>query len=82
MSDDPAYRLDIGGLEDPGAAPPSRGGLLRRWIGIRFDCCGVYTRVYRNALGTAYHGRCPRCLRQVTLRVGEGGSNSRFFRAE
>ena len=53
----------------------------RPFVGIMFECCKVYQRIYRNAEGTAYEGRCPRCLRVVTLRVGAGGSEARIFRA-
>ena len=52
----------------------------RPYLGIMFECCSVYTRIYRNEEGTAYRGSCPRCLRQVVVRVGEGGSGKRFFR--
>lgn len=51
----------------------------RPWIGIRFDCCGAYARVYRNPDATVYVGRCPHCLQTVTLRVGPGGTDQRFF---
>jgi hypothetical protein len=83
MDEPPPYHLDIEGLEDPlDGSYFRRGGMQRPWVGIWFDCCGVYTRVYRNAAGTAYQGYCPRCARSVTLRVGENGTNARFFVAE
>lgn len=52
------------------------------FLGIMFDCCNVYGRIYKNKEGTAYVGRCPRCMRSVKVPVGEGGTNRRFFRAE
>jgi hypothetical protein len=81
--EEPPYHLEIEGVE--GSDSPGRPGgdlLGRPWVGIRFDCCDVYTRVYRNCEGTAYQGRCPRCTRQVTLRVGPDGTDARFFVAE
>ena len=80
MSDDPDYRLDISGVDDA-AGKPGSGEPSRRWLGIQFECCGVYSRVYRNREETAYVGRCPRCLREVTVRIGQGGTDTRFFRA-
>jgi len=53
----------------------------RRFVGIRFACCDVYTRVYVNRQQTAYVGRCPRCLRRVELKIGPGGTDARFFTA-
>ena len=52
----------------------------RKFLGIFFDCCHVYGRIYKNADGTAYTGRCPKCLRPVHVRVGGEGTNRRFFR--
>lgn len=82
MADEPPYILDIGGLRDaqPEDEPPGSCG-PRKWIGVQFECCGVYTRIYRNPAQTAYVGACPRCLRKVSVRVGPGGTNSRMFRA-
>ena len=83
MDETPAYRVDIPGVTLPDDRPPAgEADGPRPWVGIRFDCCGVYTRVYRNREGTVYHGRCPRCLKTVTLRVGEGGTDARFFIAD
>ncbi len=83
--DTPPYYVEIsglGGVEPPHDETPEGGAERRPWVGVRFDCCGVYSRVYRNAEGTAYSGRCPRCTRVVRMKVGPGGTASRFFVAE
>lgn len=64
-----------------GQPKPPKPPQQRPWLGLRFDCCQVYYRIYRNAQGTAYEGRCPRCLRAIRVAVGPGGSDQRFFRA-
>lgn len=61
------------------AAPTLRN---RPWLAVHFKCCQVYTRIYRNAAGTAYEGRCPRCGSPVNASVGPGGTRNRFFTAE
>jgi hypothetical protein len=53
----------------------------RRFVGIRFACCDVYTRIYINRQSTAYQGNCPRCSKPITIKVGPGGTDSRFFTA-
>ncbi|HRX84628.1 MAG TPA: hypothetical protein P5572_06360 [Phycisphaerae bacterium] len=81
MADDPDYIVELPGVEDAAASleePRDR----RKWIGVRFECCGTYQRIYRNRSGTAYEGRCPRCLRLVRALIGPGGTSARFFVAE
>jgi hypothetical protein len=53
----------------------------RRFVGIQFACCDVYSRVYINRQGTAYLGHCPKCSRRVELKIGPGGTDARFFTA-
>jgi hypothetical protein len=54
-------------------------GPAKKFLGLKFTCCGLYSRVYVNRDGTAYEGRCPKCLKHVKLKIGEGGTDSRFF---
>ena len=58
---------------------PSQVG--RRFIGVHFVCCDVYTRVYVNQEETAYAGNCPKCARPVCVRISRQGTDSRFFTA-
>lgn len=53
----------------------------RKFIGVHFRCCNVYSRIYQNKEGTAYVGRCPKCMKTIRADVGEGGTNQRFFEA-
>ncbi|MGV6814886.1 MAG: hypothetical protein ACWA5W_07765 [Phycisphaerales bacterium] len=62
----------------PREAGTTQGG-QRPWLGIQFTCAGAYQRVYRTADGSRYLARCPRCGKSMTFRVGEGGTNQRFF---
>lgn len=83
VEDSPDYRISIDGVDESADAEPKGGGLTGRpWVGVRFDCCGVYWRIYRNPEGTAYQGHCPNCRRRVFMRVGPGGTNARMFSAD
>ena len=53
----------------------------RKWLGVLFECCNTYNRLYRNADGTAYEGCCPRCGALLRIPIGPEGTEARFFRA-
>jgi hypothetical protein len=85
MADARDYKLDINGVApaDGGAdaSPPTADGADpgRPFLSVRFDCCAVYTRIYKTPDGAAYRGRCPRCGKPVNFPVGAGGTDARFF---
>ncbi|MEM6394127.1 MAG: hypothetical protein AAF797_15275 [Planctomycetota bacterium] len=90
MSSGPDYQVEISGIQGHsgalggGAAKAAgvTGGAGRPWIAVTYECCSVYSRVYRNRDGTAYEGKCPKCGKTVKAAIGPGGTATRFFRAE
>ncbi len=64
--------------KQPETAKP---GDRRKFIGVKFNCCGIYVRIYANKDGTAYEGRCPKCFKSVKFKIGSGGTDNRFFEA-
>ncbi len=71
--------LDISSNHD--VTDSGRASAGRPFVGVRFTCCEVYSRVYINRQATAYSGYCPRCLKKVELKIGPGGTDARFFTA-
>jgi hypothetical protein len=67
--------LDCYDTPDPSSAD------TRPYIGVLFECCGVYARIYRRPDCFVYEARCPKCLRNVRVRVDKDGVNARLFRA-
>lgn len=53
----------------------------KKFLGVHFECCNVYRRIYINKERNAYVGNCPKCFRQVKATIGEGGTDTRFFKA-
>ena len=60
----------------------ARERMGRPYIGVYFKCCRVYARIYLNRAGDAFCGHCPKCARPTRVKVGRGGSKSRFWTAE
>ena len=75
--------FDFSSDPDPQAAqsPPAVGKQARKFLGIHFACCDVYTRVYINREGAAYEGNCPKCANRIRLRIGPDGNDARFYTA-
>jgi len=82
MADRPEQQLNIRwpAEPEPGEAD-ARKGKGRQWLGIHFECCNVYVRIYRRADEREYVGSCPECRGRVRVRVGAGGLEGRIFRA-
>jgi hypothetical protein len=74
-------QLDLSSDDGSEGTPASSGKESRPFLGVRFVCCSVYSRVYRNLQRTAYEGFCPRCGKPIRVRIGEGGTGNRFFDA-
>lgn len=54
----------------------------KRFIGVHFECCGVYKHIHYDKKKNAYIGHCPLCHKRVRVLVDpEKGINARFFRA-
>ena len=76
-------RLDISSEPEFGSSQPqpSSDRLPRPYLGVKFECCSIYARIYQNKKGTHYIGNCPKCAKQIRVRIGQGGSDTRFFTA-
>ncbi|MEM6259265.1 MAG: hypothetical protein AAGI37_13355 [Planctomycetota bacterium] len=83
MPSGPDYILKIEGLATHQPHGPESSGVHtgRPWIAVKWSCCSVYSRIYRNRHGTAYEGGCPKCGQRARASIGPGGTNSRFFNA-
>ena len=56
--------------------PPKK----KKHIGVFFECCNIYTRVYINKSETAYVGWCPKCAQRVAVKIDKRGTDCRFFK--
>jgi len=54
----------------------------RKFLGLYFQCCSLYGRIYINYDKTAYEGMCPGCAKKVKVTIGKNGTSSRMFIAE
>lgn len=52
------------------------------FLGIHFKCCKTYGRIYRSPLRLVYEGQCPKCRGWLTVPIGPGGLDKRFFSAQ
>jgi hypothetical protein len=75
----------VGENFDSASEPPALSGPQfragRKFLGISFACCGVYSRIYINDDSTAYQGNCPKCSRRVEVLIAHDGKDTRFITA-
>lgn len=65
---------------DRPAPEPSNPRAKRPFLGVNFVCAnGAYMRFYKTPDGSAYHGRCPTCLKDVRVGIASHGVDARFF---
>ncbi|MCR4315103.1 MAG: hypothetical protein NUW37_02005 [Planctomycetes bacterium] len=74
--------MDFYDIEKPDQTQNTSDFRNRPYVGVYFECCDVYTRIYRSVDGKKYTGFCPRCFRRIKMKVGPGGTSSRMFRAK
>lgn len=81
MADPRDYKVDVAGLGEAGERKRTGRGpeAGRPYLSVHFACCSVYLRIYRNAEGSAYEGRCPKCGKSVRFLVGPHGTDQRVF---
>lgn len=73
--------VHVPGRQSPDLATPPRHASSdgRPYLRLYFRCSNQYTRVYRNADGSSYLGRCSACGKTIRFVVGPGGSSERSF---
>ena len=73
-----------GNTAGDGGAQDSSGqiGPNKRFLSILFRCCNTYGRLYPNAIGSHYEGRCPRCGARTRARIGSDGTDKRLFETQ
>lgn len=72
--------LDVRVGGDENTQGNKAGAIHRPFLGVKFICAnGAYNRFYKNPDQTAYVGRCPDCLREVSIGIGSHGTSARFF---
>ena len=53
----------------------------KKFIGILFECCNIYRRIYISKEKNSYEGTCPKCNSEITVKIGPDGTDTRFFSA-
>jgi hypothetical protein len=74
-------RLTADGVEKCAGADKRGREAERPWIGVHFECCGIYARVYRDVSADRYESRCPKCAAPITIRVSPDGVSTNIVRA-
>lgn len=51
----------------------------RKFVGVIFKCCNVYSRIYIDKGKDKFVGFCPKCGAKMEIYASSTGSKSNFF---
>lgn len=69
-------------MSEPRSNRPKGGDGAKPFLGVLFECCNIYRRIYLHHSGAFYFGQCPKCGRSIRFEVDDRkGKKTRFWKA-
>lgn len=54
----------------------------KRFLSLYWECCHVFSRVYKSDDGKSYQGNCPKCRIGISVPIGPDGTTRRCFKVQ